>query len=100
MNLFTNGMEAMAETEFPKLLEIGTSMRAPGEVLISVSDRGPGFPEHLRTKMFESFFTTRTEGTGMGLAICRSIIEAHEGQIWAERIGAQTVFQFVLKVKG
>jgi PAS domain S-box-containing protein len=100
LNLFTNGMEAMAETEFPKLLEIGTSMRAPGEVLISVSDRGPGFPEHLRTKMFESFFTTRTEGTGMGLAICRSIIEAHEGQIWAERIGAQTVFQFVLKVKG
>jgi hypothetical protein len=50
--------------------------------------------------MFESFVTTKSEGTGMGLAICRSILEAHEGQIWAERADAQTVFQFVLKAEG
>jgi len=100
LNLVTNGMEAMAEIGFPKVLEISTALRAPDEVLISVSDFGPGFPEQLRTKMFESFVTTKSEGTGMGLAICRSILEAHEGQIWAERADAQTVFQFVLKAEG
>jgi PAS domain S-box-containing protein len=97
LNLATNGMEAMTESDGPKILEISTATRRPNEVLISISDSGSGFPEHVDTRMFEPFFTTKKEGTGMGLAICRSIIEAHDGQIWAERLDSNTIFCFVLK---
>jgi PAS domain S-box-containing protein len=97
LNLVTNGMEAMAENDGPKILEISTARRVPNEILISISDRGPGFPEQVYARMFEPFFTTKNEGTGMGLAICRSIIEAHDGQIWAERSDSSTIFHFVLK---
>jgi PAS domain S-box-containing protein len=97
LNLANNGMEAMSENDGPKTLEISTERRGSKEVLISVSDRGIGFQAHVYSKMFDPFFTTKNEGTGMGLAICRSIIEAHDGQIWAERSDTSTVFHFALK---
>lgn len=97
LNLVTNGMEAMAENDGPKTLEICTEKHGPKQVLISVRDRGSGFAEQINARMFEPFFTTKNGGTGMGLAICRSIIEAHDGQIWAERSDQSTVFHFLLK---
>jgi PAS domain S-box-containing protein len=99
LNLATNGMDAMANKVGPKMLEISTGRRGPNEVLVSVSDCGTGFPEQVRARMFEPFFTTKDEGIGMGLAICRSIIEAHNGQIWSERSDEKTVFSFVLKAR-
>jgi PAS domain S-box-containing protein len=98
LNLSMNGMEAMTEIDCPKILEICTKMRGTDEVAASITDRGTGFSERVKISMFEPFFTTKPDGTGMGLAICRSIIEAHNGRIWAERSEHGTVFQFVLKV--
>jgi signal transduction histidine kinase len=66
-------------------------------VLVAVRDSGPGIdPEHLE-RVFEAFYTTKSSGVGMGLSICRSIIDAHGGRLWAEAnepLGA--VFQFTL----
>ncbi len=78
-------------------LNIETAINKPGEVLVAVRDHGAGIPEAVRDRVFEPFFTTKQEGMGMGLAICRSIVEAHGGRIWAESSTEGTVFQFVLK---
>jgi len=98
LNLAINGMEAMTEMDGPRLLEIATQALGTEEIAASVKDCGPGFPESVKASMFEPFFTTKPEGTGMGLAICRSIIEEHDGRILAEQSAHGTVFQFVLKV--
>lgn len=98
LNLAINGMEAMTELTGPRVLEICTKARGPMEIVTSVMDCGSGFSDCIKVSMFDPFFTTKTGGTGMGLAICRSIIEAHEGQIWAEQSERGTAFQFVLKV--
>jgi PAS domain S-box-containing protein len=98
LNLALNGMEAMAEIGGTKVLEICTKINGPNEIAASVKDRGPGFSERVKNNMFDPFFTTKPEGTGMGLAICRSIIEAHDGRIWATQSEQGTEFQFVLKV--
>ena len=97
LNLAINGMEAMSSVQGPRLLEIGTARSGPDEVLVFVKDSGPGIVESVRARIFEPFFTTKEQGTGMGLAICRSIVEEHGGRIWAGRSDAGTVFQFVLK---
>jgi signal transduction histidine kinase len=78
-------------------LLISTQQNQTNGVLMAVRDSGPGIdPEHVE-RVFEAFYTTRTSGVGMGLAICRSIIDAHGGRLWAganEPRGA--VFQFTL----
>ena len=92
MNLALNGIEAMSEAGGE--LTIGTRREA-GEVLVSVSDTGVGLPANLTEKIFSAFFTTKSGGTGMGLAISRSIVEAHGGRLWAannERRGASFHF--------
>ena len=98
LNLAMNGMEAMMDTDAPRVLEICTKEVKREEVAVSVRDCGSGFSERVKLSMFEPFFTTKAEGTGIGLSICRSIIEAHDGRIWAERTEYGTVFEFALKV--
>jgi signal transduction histidine kinase len=91
-------MEAMAETGAdPRRLIIKSSHTQKPDICVSVFDTGPGVSPHIMARLFDPFFTTKTNGIGMGLAICRSIIEAHGGRLWAtanEPHGA--VFHFVL----
>jgi C4-dicarboxylate-specific signal transduction histidine kinase len=98
LNLIMNAVEAMSSTvEGARELRISTEMYGPGGVLVSVRDSGPGLDPQSTDQLFEAFYTTKPDGMGMGLAICRSIIEAHAGRLWAngnEPRGA--VFQFTL----
>ena len=82
MNLMLNGIEAMRDDAGQ--LGITSQQTVGGQVLISVSDTGIGLPPQDADKIFDAFFTTKPQGTGMGLAISRSIIESHGGRIWAE----------------
>ena len=84
LNLVMNGIDAMKDTpgEY-RIISIRTS-RAENFAELSVSDRGPGIPEDKLKVVFEPFYTSKPEGMGMGLSIARTIIEAHNGLIWAE----------------
>ena len=81
INLMLNGLEAMNSTRGE--LTIRSQQDQEGRVLMSVSDMGIGLPVGEWDKIFDAFFTTKSQGTGMGLAISRSIIEAHEGHLCA-----------------
>ena len=97
LNLILNAVEAMGTREAGALeLLISTEQHHAG-VLVAVRDSGPGIdPTHLE-RVFEAFYTTKSRGVGMGLSICRSIIDAHGGQLWAEANEPRgTVFQFTL----
>ena len=84
LNLILNAVEAMSLVEGPRELVITTEQQKAGGVLVAVRDSGPGIdPEH-RDRVFEAFYTTKSSGVGMGLSICRSIIHAHGGQLWAD----------------
>jgi hypothetical protein len=89
LNLVVNGMDAMsAVTDGERLLEIRACAEAhdgPAAAVLSVSDRGPGLAPDEMDRVFQAFYTTKPDGMGMGLAISRSIVEAHEGRLWAER---------------
>src|SRR5208337_2007204 len=94
MNLMLNGIEAMRGA--PGELSI-TSQVGEGRVLISLRDTGMGLPPENADKIFDAFFTTKPQGTGMGLAISRSIVESHGGRLWAEpNSGRGTTFRFTL----
>jgi len=81
MNLMLNAIEAMKDTAGE--LTIKTEMGQGGPVLISVSDTGVGLPNEKTEQIFNAFFTTKPEGSGMGLSISRSIVESHGGRLWA-----------------
>jgi PAS domain S-box-containing protein len=81
MNLMLNGIEAMKETG--GVLTVRTRRGECGQVLISVSDTGVGLPDGGADEIFNAFFTTKPQGSGMGLAISRSIVESHHGRLWA-----------------
>jgi signal transduction histidine kinase len=84
LNLVVNAIDAMRETPSEhRIVGIRTS-RFEEFAELSVSDRGPGIPEDRSRQLFEPFFTTKAEGMGMGLSIARTIVEAHDGQIWVE----------------
>jgi signal transduction histidine kinase len=84
LNLIMNAIEAMSEvSDAPRELLISTSEAEPGSVLVEVSDSGPGLPSANLARIFEPFYTTKSSGLGMGLPICRSIVEAHGGRLWA-----------------
>jgi signal transduction histidine kinase len=69
-----------------------------GKIEISIEDTGPGLPLGKGDQIFDAFFTTKPQGSGMGLAICKSIIESHGGQIWADSDGRLgTTFHFSLQ---
>lgn len=97
MNLMLNAIDAMKEKNGGAELTI-KSQHKPGEqLLISVSDTGTGLPPDHADKVFDAFFTTKPEGTGMGLSISRSIIESHGGRLWATANSKRgTTFQFTL----
>jgi PAS domain S-box-containing protein len=96
MNLMLNGIDAMKETTREGELAI-TSQVEHGQVRVSVSDNGVGLRPEQADKIFKAFFTTKDNGTGMGLPISRSIIESHGGQLWATGVpGSGATFQFTL----
>jgi PAS domain S-box-containing protein len=96
MNLMLNGIDAMKETSGESELTI-KSKADDGQLLISVSDTGVGLPPEQEDQIFRAFFTTKDNGTGMGLPISRSIIESHGGRIWAAGASERgATFQFTL----
>jgi C4-dicarboxylate-specific signal transduction histidine kinase len=96
MNLMLNGIDAMKETSGGRELTI-KSEADDGQLLISVSDAGVGLPPERADQIFSAFFTTKDNGTGMGLPISRSIIESHGGRLWATSAsGRGATFQFTL----
>jgi C4-dicarboxylate-specific signal transduction histidine kinase len=98
LNLIMNAVEAMGggSDRLRKLL-ISTSNDASSGVLVTVQDSGPGLNPQSFERLFDAFYTTKTSGMGMGLSICRSIVEAHGGQVWASRsTGPGSTFQFTL----
>jgi PAS domain S-box-containing protein len=95
MNLMLNAIEAMKDTAGE--LTIKSELGEDGQLLISVSDTGVGLPAEKTDQIFKSFFTTKPQGSGMGLAISRSIIESHGGRLWASaNNGRGATFQFTL----
>jgi PAS domain S-box-containing protein len=95
MNLMLNGIEAMKETG--GVLTVKTGRGEGGQVLISVSDTGVGLPAGRADEIFDAFFTTKLQGSGMGLAISRSIVESHGGRLWATcNDGRGATFHFTL----
>jgi two-component system sensor histidine kinase DctS len=97
LNLIRNGMEAMSATPPEQREILVTTERADSTATVRVADRGCGIPADAQKQLFEPFFTTKAEGMGMGLNICRSIVESHRGRVWAEPApGGGTVFSFSL----
>jgi PAS domain S-box-containing protein len=95
MNLMLNGIEAMKETG--GVLTVKTGRGEGGQLLISVSDTGAGLPAGRADEIFNAFFTTKLHGSGMGLAISRSIVESHSGRLWAtSNDGRGATFHFTL----
>jgi len=95
MNLMLNGIEAMKETAGE--LWVKSQLADDGDVLVSVSDTGVGLPVDSADEIFQAFFTTKPQGTGMGLAISRSIIQSHGGRLWAaNNTGRGATFYFTL----
>ena len=101
LNLMINAIEAMRGVpEGSRELTITTARDGTGDIVVSLRDSGPGVDPKEADRLFDAFFTTKAEGMGMGLAICRSIIEAHGGRLWAsanEPRGA--IFQFTLPLQ-
>jgi signal transduction histidine kinase len=83
MNLMMNSIDAMKDVDGMRELTVQSQRGEDGQVLISVSDTGEGLPPQQADKIFNAFFTTKTNGMGMGLAISRSIVEAHGGKLSA-----------------
>jgi PAS domain S-box-containing protein len=98
LNLVLNAVEAMGSVETgARELVITTEQIKSGSVLVAVRDSGPGIDPAHRERVFEAFYTTKSNGTGMGLSICRSIIDAHGGRLWVEANEPRgAAFQFTL----
>ena len=102
LNLITNAMDAMGEgTDRPKILAISAKPAQPDGVLVAVEDTGTGIDPAKADEIFAPFFTTKSSGMGMGLSICKTIIEVHGGQLWAKpNLPHGAIFQFRLPADG
>ena len=100
INLLLNGIQATASvTDRPRQLLVRSLPQDSGQVAVVIEDNGTGIDARHLDRLFNAFFTTKVGGTGIGLAICRSIIEAHAGHIWAScNDGHGATFQFTLPV--
>jgi signal transduction histidine kinase len=100
INLVMNGIEAMQSvSDRPRELVIRSLQDKTQEVLVSVTDCGVGIAAENADRLFNAFFTTKPRGMGMGLSICRSIMEAHNGRLWATaNVPHGATFQFTLPV--
>jgi PAS domain S-box-containing protein len=96
LNLIVNAMEATSETGSEGEVILRSEFDGLDRVTISVIDNGAGISEQVRERMFDPFFSTKQRGTGIGLSICRSIVEAHDGRIWVESLEQGTAFHVVL----
>jgi PAS domain S-box-containing protein len=97
MNLMLNAIEAMKETG--GVLTVKTQLSQDGQLLVSVSDTGVGLPREKSEQIFDAFFTTKPQGSGMGLSISRSIVESHGGRLWATaNNGRGATFHFTLPI--
>jgi signal transduction histidine kinase len=95
MNLMLNAIEAMKDSGGE--LTVKSQREQDGQPLFSVSDTGPGLPTENIDQIFSAFFTTKVQGSGMGLAISRSIVESHDGRLWATSNNARgATFYFTL----
>ena len=100
MNLILNAMHAMSDTPHNTRRIVVRTVPADGEVLISVADTGPGISADALPQLFEPYYTMQQDGLGVGLAICRRIVERHGGRIWAEsNSDAGATFNFALPTK-
>jgi signal transduction histidine kinase len=101
LNLILNAVEAMGAVEAGTRELAISAERGHTGVLVAVRDSGPGVDPTRMDRVFEPFYTTKSSGTGMGLAICRSIIVAHGGRLWADANEPRgAVFQFTLPASG
>jgi signal transduction histidine kinase len=100
LNLVRNGIDAMERTEQGRReLRIQTALLDDGQVEVAVRDAGGGMAPEVRDRLFEPFFTTKSGGMGMGLAICRTTIEAHGGRMWVtSEAGGGSIARFVLPI--
>jgi signal transduction histidine kinase len=100
MNLMLNAIEAMKEMDAPGTLTITTRLDENGQILVSITDSGMGLPPERAEQIFNPFFTSKPQGTGMGLPVSRSIIELHGGRLWASsNSGPGATFQFTLPLE-
>ena len=98
MNLMLNAIEAMKDTG--GALTIAARPNSQGQIIVSIRDTGVGLPQESTEQIFDAFHTTKPEGTGMGLAITRSIVESHGGRVWATaNQGAGATFHFTLPIE-
>jgi PAS domain S-box-containing protein len=101
MNLMLNGIEAMKDIGTGSELTVSSQRGEGSHVLLSVADAGVGLPSEIAMNVFDAFYTTKPQGTGMGLPISRSIIESHGGRLWATpNSGPGAVFLFTLPSEG
>ncbi len=104
LNLMRNGMDAMVEIE-PDLRLLTVAVAAEGgEIVVRVADHGCGIADDVKDKLFTAFFSTKPDGMGVGLSICRSIVEFHRGRLWADPnldspTGSGTIFTFTLPLE-
>ena len=97
--ILLNACEALVDCSIRRITI--SARRKGGEVIILISDTGPGLPDYVVPRLFEPLFTTKADGMGLGLPICRVILEAHGGRIWAEKsAGGGAVFGLSLPTSG
>lgn len=96
LNLVRNALDAMRDSDVRRL-RIRSRQGPPGFVEVSIEDSGPGLPDHVAERLFEPFISTKSEGMGLGLSICHTIITGHDGRIWADSstLGG-TAFHFTI----